>query len=153
MKIIVISDTHTNTNSLQRVIDANPECEIILHAGDGCGDLRRIDRKNKGFISVKGNCDRYEDFDEEEQIIALDGIKIFLTHGHRYNVKSTKELLLAKSMKENARVCIFGHTHILHKNIMNGVLFLNPGSLGYDGSYIILDTENPSDAQIFNINL
>ena len=126
MKIILISDTHGNTRNIEKVIEENPDAEMILHMGDGVNDLRRIDRKNKGFVAVKGNCDRYETVEEDEYTVTLDGIKIFMTHGHRYSAKTTKDLLLAKALTEGAKICCFGHTHIVHRNFVNNVLMLNP---------------------------
>ncbi|MBR6801253.1 MAG: metallophosphoesterase [Eubacteriaceae bacterium] len=153
MKILVISDTHTNTSALQKVIDSHPECELILHMGDGINDLRRVDRKGMGFVAVRGNCDRYETDEEEQHTVKIENIKIFMTHGHRYNVKSTKDLILAKSLRECADVCLFGHTHIAFKEYRNGVLMLNPGSLGYDGRYMIIDTNDLNRVEIFDNNM
>lgn len=151
MKILLISDTHTNTNAIQTVIDANTDADVILHTGDGANDLRRVDRKNIGFVAVKGNCDRYGCDAEDELTIELNGTKIFMTHGHKYSAKSTKELLLAASLKECADICCFGHTHIIHKNEENGVLMLNPGSLGYDGSYMVINTGEGISVEIHKI--
>ncbi len=153
MKIILISDTHTNLRSIENVISQNPDADLILHTGDGANDLRRIDRKNIGFVAVKGNCDRYGCDEEEEIILNMDGIKIFMTHGHKYSAKTTKDLLLAKALKESCRICIFGHTHIVHRDERNGILMLNPGSLGYDGNYMILHTGSEISVEILKISL
>ncbi len=151
MKIILISDTHTNSNAIQKVIDNNPDADMILHTGDGANDMRRVDRKNIGFIAVKGNCDRYGCDEEDELTFTLGNVKFFMTHGHKYSAKQTKDLLLAKSLKEGADVCCFGHTHIVHKNETKGVLMLNPGSLGYDGSYMVIHIKDEITAEIYKI--
>ncbi|MBE6038707.1 MAG: metallophosphoesterase [Anaerofustis stercorihominis] len=144
MKIIVISDTHGNIRAIEEVARNNSDAYIILHLGDGIKDIKAADRNDIGFVAVKGNCDRsYSDeYEEETLCINLDGIRIMMTHGHRYSAKITKDLLLSQALKEHADICLFGHTHIMHDDVQIGVRLLNPGSLGYDGTYIILDTDN-----------
>ena len=70
---------------------------------------------------------------------------LFITHGHRYGVKSGLGALIAQAVKEDADAVIFGHTHepldmtLLpeHTNERFGICLhkplhvFNPGSLGY----------------------
>ena len=71
----------------------------------------------------------------------IDGVKIFITHGHLYSVKQILLELekVAEKYKVNA-VC-FGHTHIPYLNEKLGIKYFNPGALK-DNRYGVLLIEN-----------
>ena len=69
-------------------------------------------------------------------------IKILLTHGHYEHVKFGLERLKLKAKLNEADICIFGHTHERYMMVDQGILFINPGSLGdYHRSYAIYENE------------
>ena len=70
-------------------------------------------------------------------------MKILMTHGHRYGVKSGYGTALAAAKSMGAQVVLFGHTHIPFMEEREGILMLNPGSLrNPDREYAILEIEN-----------
>lgn len=146
MKIALLSDTHRNTKEIDKIIDKLKECDLIIHAGDNFIDSKYIHTMtNKPLMAVKGNCD----FDnvEDEILFNVENYNIFLTHGDKYDVKYNLDKLKQKAKEENANIVIFGHTHVpLHKEI-DGITFINPGSLSIPRevnykSYVLLKIEN-----------
>ncbi len=64
-------------------------------------------------------------------MVEWDGIKIFMTHGHRFRVKQDLYPLLKEARAQNADVAMFGHTHIPHcTQEEDGLWVLNPGAAG-----------------------
>ena len=88
MKIAVFSDTH---GLAQGMIDAVREYrpDQVIHLGDGMRDAQRLSREFPTIpvCTVPGNCD-YDSYDPEYKVVDLGGMKAFLTHGHRYAVRS-----------------------------------------------------------------
>lgn len=123
MKIGLISDTHGLLRD--EVIERLKNCDMIIHAGD-IGDKQIIDRLEK--ISrveyIKGNCDKKEyvkDLDKDK-IIEVYNKKIYIIH----DIKTLDVDLKGK----NIDIVIFGHSH--KKDIYNkdGIIYINPGSVG-----------------------
>ena len=130
MRILVLSDSHHA--SLEN-LDFK-KYDAVIHCGD-YGNSLSILKENHSFY-VKGNCDLYG---EEYLIIHLFGKKIFVTHGHRENVKYGLERLIYRSLEKNADLTLFGHTHEQVCFKEEGILFLNPGS--YPNDYIEITEE------------
>ncbi len=141
MRILVVSDSHSDEYSLMRAIRSQPTAEIVVHCGDGADEASRI-RENfpdKMVISVKGNCDFCSSAPISETFSA-EGVKFFVTHGHAYNVKSTLYNLFCAAKEQEAQVVLFGHTHNPLAIYDDGLYMLNPGSLrGYGGTYGYVD--------------
>ena len=68
---------------------------MTIFCGDGLSSLSDL-MLNKNFYAVKGNCD-FVAFDEELTLEA-EGVKIFVTHGHKYSVIT---LINSGSMSKN----------------------------------------------------
>lgn len=84
------------------------------------------------IVNVRGNCD-YGDFDVPEQrLVEYGGVRILMTHGHRYGVKSGLLRYDMAARENQVDVALFGHTHCAYCEENNGVWLLNPGSCGYD---------------------
>jgi len=77
---------------------------------------------------VRGNCDREKTFPEEVNF-TVDDVKVFVTHGHLFNVKSSMLSLTYRAKELNAQIVCFGHSHILGAEMIDDILFINPGSL------------------------
>lgn len=136
MKILLVSDSHGDYASLDRLANMYPEMDLYLHAGDSEQDEFSI----KPFISVRGNCDHYYDFPNYLVIPSPIG-NIYVQHLP----------FISKSVADEhkAKIVIHGHTHTRRKEDKNGILYINPGSISYardkyDGSYAIIeiDTNN-----------
>ena len=81
------------------------------------------------LLCVRGNCDAYSRSDAEENLLFnADGVRIFMTHGHRYNVKLGYESLANAAHFSGAQLALFGHTHEALETYDDGLYILNPGS-------------------------
>ncbi len=141
MKILVVSDTHGDFYNLKKAVEACRDAEVIIHCGDSRDELEFIKMTNtdKAFYCVKGNCDLGSTLPGEEEIV-IEGKKIFITHGHNYNVKMSLYPLTCAARERNADLVVYGHTHTALADYDDGLHILNPGSLnGYGGSYAVVD--------------
>lgn len=123
MVIGIISDTHGLLR--QEVKENLNDCELIIHGGD-IGKIHIIEQLNKiGKTEfVKGNCDKTIDISivPESKIINIGGNKIYLIHDIG-KIETDSE-------KENIDIIIYGHSHKSNISQKNGILYINPGSVG-----------------------
>lgn len=130
MRIGVISDSHGNIKSIKDALKDMGKIDLLIHLGDYVKDAIKIEKDyNIKVIFVKGNTDRIKDVDEE-QVLDIKGRKIFLTHGHKYNIKHNLQTLFYKSKEKDVDIVLFGHTHIPLYQKHEDIIFLNPGSVG-----------------------
>ena len=120
---LIFSDIHGDRESLQKIKKYASDCSGVFFAGDGLHGIGEI--TDKPFYAVRGNCDF---FGEEQKVVEIDGVKILLTHGHLYGVKSGYLNILMKAKELGVQVVIFGHTHFAEIFNEDGILFINPGS-------------------------
>ncbi len=139
---IVISDTHGNVRALKKLYEIMEETDYVFHLGDFKRDISEFEsRFPKKVYSVYGNCDGYSGEGEVE----IEGVKVFFTHGHDYGVKHGLYSLLSKAQAINAKVVLFGHTHLKQVEDYLGIKFINPGTLqeyspyGLSYAYLIFD--------------
>lgn len=124
--IVVFSDSHgmplpTKLNEVAR------EADFVFFLGDGLNGLGDM-LLHDGFHAVKGNCDAYCGFPDEE-LVQVENVKFLLTHGHEYRVKHDILPLLYRAQELGAQVALFGHTHFADEETEQGVLLLNPGAI------------------------
>lgn len=129
-KVLVISDVHGNKEQLKTLISEN-EFTHIIFCGDMIRDLEEINHPN--IVKVKGNwdewvIDRDNLFDEE---VVVEGVKIFVTHGHRYDVKRGLGGLIRRVEGKGFNLVCYGHTHIQDFEVVNDIAYLNPGAFSY----------------------
>lgn len=129
MRLGLLSDSHGDIYGAKRAIKKMGDVDLLIHLGDYCRDAEKISKEIKrDIIYVRGNCDFSSDV-ETDRIIEFGGKKIFITHGHKYNVKSDYMGLYYKAEEIGADAVLFGHTHTAIVFEMNGILFINPGSV------------------------
>lgn len=131
MLIAIISDTHKNQRSLniakKHIKEAN--VDIIIHLGDCIEDVELLKEGFNGKVYVvEGNCDNLNKYPKED-IIKINGRKIYFTHGDLYGVKHGIDNLKRKGKEVGADIVLFGHTHEPFKEEKNGMLLMNPGSI------------------------
>ena len=62
------------------------------------------------------------------------GVELFMTHGHRHNVKMGLGALLKDARASRGDAVLYGHTHQADcRREPDGLWILNPGSCGYGG--------------------
>ena len=142
MKILIVTDSHGNTNKIYDIISQESP-NIIIWTGDHSWDGEECSFAfpDIKFYIVRGNCDIFDRKFNDNEILDIDGIKIFITHGHLYNVKKEMYTLEAIAERYDVDAVCFGHTHIPHYEEKNGIKYFNPGALK-DNRYGVLLIEN-----------
>lgn len=137
-KILIVSDSHGSNDLLRYAIGQQLPFDLLIHAGDVEGDIDEIlPKKFRDYkvVCVRGNCDWGNRYNSSELIpIKGDGWhrNIFVTHGHRYGVRSDDGALLYEARKQLADVVIYGHTHVPEcYEAEDGLLVINPGSVAH----------------------
>ena len=145
MKILVMSDSHASLRFMRRSIEALKP-DTVIHLGDYYDDAEALAEEypHLVFHQVPGNCDQYRCSPFAPRILnyAVGGVKLYMTHGHKHQVKSTISLLLADARKSGSQAALYGHTHIAdcHREA-DGLWVLNPGSCGSAaGSVGVIET-------------
>lgn len=145
MRILIIGDTHAQDDIFLRVLSKERGFDVLLHTGDFEGS-EMVYRELSGtpFYYVAGNNDFFTEA-PFERVIELESCRIYMTHGHRYNVFETNEEVLREAARRHARIAVYGHSHYPVAEVKRGILLLNPGSLawprqeGRRPSYIVLE--------------
>ena len=158
MKIGVISDSHGDFAVLERIVVQSEPVDLWLHGGDYCKDGMYLSELTGLPVTiVSGNCDRtHTAF--PDQFLDIAGKHIWMTHGHRYNVKDGVEELIWWAKQYHADVVVYGHTHVAYCQLHEGILIMNPGSpkaprAGTKPSYGIIHISDTGkiDGQIIDI--
>lgn len=127
MRYLVVSDNHGDRDILVNLLDRyQQEVDVFFHCGDS--ELPSEDQLWSHFHVVKGNCDYVSGF-EEKQVSDTGIDKIFMTHGHLSNVRLGLTQLAIEAKAKGATMVFFGHTHQIGCEMVEGVLYLNPGSI------------------------
>ena len=143
MEILVVSDTHGDYVTFDKLVRSKPKAEVVIHCGDGSDDFDIVKKSypDKMFIGVRGNCDWGCDKPYTE-IRTIESKKFFITHGHLQSVKYGLGGLKAAAHEEKADIVLFGHTHEAHIEYDDGVWIMNPGSLlRYGCSYGLIEIQ------------
>ena len=146
MKILVMSDSHSALAFMRRCIEA-VEPDAMIHLGDHYDDAEAISEEYPDIpmYHVPGTCDRYRCPPNvmEVQLVTLDRVRLFLTHGHLQKVKHYTSQLLADGRRTRAHAVLYGHTHVPNcYQEPDGLWVLNPGSCGYYGGTVgLIETE------------
>jgi len=144
-KLLALSDTHGSVAALKAVLDwakaRTPPNDTICAAvflGDGISDLRRTADASGFFCEWKlvgGNND-YDVSLPEAAVFDFAENRFFICHGHRHSLYGGCHTLVAAARGANANVALFGHTHVPSRRTENGILLINPGSIGRPRSRI-----------------
>lgn len=148
MKIGVVADTHSHEIPLQLIKDFE-KVDLIIHGGDFCS-IKDLDIfKRIGEVkAVYGNMDDQALVKKLPQrlIFDVEGLKIGVIHGCG-SAQKNLEYVQEQFKKEKVDIVIFGHSHMPVEKIIDGVLYLNPGSptdtiLTPYRSYMLLEIKN-----------
>lgn len=126
MQILVMSDTHGDSDVIEKVRGFYPKVDTYIHCGDS--ELPFSHKALDGMKKVRGNCDIDQAF-PDEAVFDIEDVTVLVTHGHLYNVKTSILSLSYRAKEVDAQIVCFGHSHILAAEMIEDVLFLNPGSL------------------------
>lgn len=166
MKYLIVSDIHGDFHSADIIINKFNElkCDYIICLGDVLYHGPRNDLPNgyapkeviklfnryaDKFICINGNCDAEVDqmvlnFKIHKSLdLELNGISFHLEHGHHLD-----------EYFGHPQAILYGHTHVKKIENLDGIYYLNPGSIslpkdGLLGSYMVLDN---NEITLFDIN-
>lgn len=133
MKILLVSDSHRDNDSLALLIKKHPNMTLYLHAGDSEASEFEI----SPFISVKGNCDFFYSH-PDYRLIPTDFGPLLIAHKPsdvRKRISQYQPVIL-----------VYGHTHVPAIEVEGTRAFINPGSIAYPRSkygstYMVLEIE------------
>lgn len=147
MKALVFSDSHGKYLNIKNAIELHKSnTDAVIFLGDGIKDIERIKDSYPqiAFFIVKGNCDFMANEYENERVITLGSSRVLICHGHTLNAKSTYLRLTLRAIELECGAVFFGHTHEPYDDLYDAndkrVHLFNPGSIGYNGSYGIINT-------------
>lgn len=145
MKLLVISDSHSNIANLKAVMEIGKKAGVkaVIHCGDW-SDLKSFDTVLSFGIpiySVLGNADIDPDledalraeckkFDPHFLKIEIDGRRIALVHN----------IVNCKLKIENLDVIFSGHLHSKEEKIVNWTKFVRPGALINGINFAVYET-------------
>jgi uncharacterized protein len=117
LRIAVLSDTHNRLPA--HVVEAVRAADEIWHLGDVMerkviADLAKLERPLR---VVRGNCDTCEEWPETERFVVF-GCRIHLEH------------IPPRKPPIDTDLFLHGHTHVPRDEVIRGVRFLNPGTVG-----------------------
>ena len=117
----LISDTHGLLR--KEVIENLNDCDLIIHTGD-IGKIEVIEslKKISQVEYIRGNCDKDKNIAKEDKIIDVYNKRMYLIH----DISKIKVDL----KKENIDIVIYGHSHKHNIYEDDGILYINPGSVG-----------------------
>ena len=161
MRVVVISDIHGSAFYAEKIVEImkkeNPDKLVLL------GDLYYHGPRNPlpkeynplqvahilnsykdKIIAIKGNCDAEVDEMISEfpmknfDTLKINDKKIFLTHGHKYNIDSWPA--------EDFSIMLYGHFHMGFIHEEKGKIFANPGSISLPknntkNTYLIVEND------------
>ncbi len=147
MKILVLSDSHSSRGFMRLCLEKTKP-NAVIHLGDHYADGETLSEEYPQYAmyQVPGNCDQHRGFirDPEVRVEKVCGIWLYMTHGHRHNVKLSRYALIADARAAKVQAVLYGHTHQAdcHREA-DGLWVLNPGAAGsYGGSCGLLEVED-----------
>ncbi len=147
MKLLICSDVHGDLDSCERMLAAfeREGADKLVLLGDILyhgprndlpptyspkGVISLLNSMKSKIIAVRGNCDAEVDqmvldfpIMADYARLELDGLSVFVTHGHHHNTTTPPAL-------EKGEIMLHGHTHILKiEEFGNENFYINPGSV------------------------
>lgn len=129
--VAIISDTHAVLDD--RIAALIRECDYAVHAGDVCGEavLEAMQPKTGEVYAVAGNNDVYLHGDSlpQQTRLELNTGAIAIEHGHLHGMSKPCHDSLRKAHPD-ARVVVYGHTHVMLQDKSQQPWVVNPGAAG-----------------------
>lgn len=147
MKYLIVSDIHGSLPALNQVLSfyKDQQCDLLCILGDILnygprnglpegldpkGIAEKLNAMADEIIAIRGNCDSEVDqmlldfpILSDYTLIADNGKRLFLTHGHTYN---------EEKLPKGKHDCFFyGHTHLWKLEQQEGKVICNTGSVTF----------------------
>lgn len=157
MKILIVSDTHRCLDDFRKAAKKTAPLDLVIHCGD-CEGTEDYFGNIAGcpVEIVAGNNDFFSDLPQEREFF-LGRYKVWVIHGHRYNVTFEDKRIRKEARSRNIDILMYGHTHMPVVDIGPDLIAINPGSLSYPRqngrhrSFIIMELAKDGEAH-FTIN-
>ncbi len=156
MKVLVVSDSHRDTQSVIDVIEKEKP-EMLIHLGDLETDTSEIEKAMQvpvhPCVFIRGNCDGYERNLKPVAVFDLCGHRFFCTHGHSQGVYMSYDNLIYSAEENDCDIALFGHIHQPVDETFGDVRILNPGSIsrprgGSRKSYIVMEMSEDGEYSV-----
>jgi len=122
MLIGIISDIHRHLPEAAK--QALRDCDVIINAGDTCSPAIMTELECIApTVSVYGNCDHFYDYGPTVHDVArpsFEGVRFYVVH---------RPEDIPAELPKGTRIVVHGHTHVPREEEIDGVLYLNPGSV------------------------
>jgi hypothetical protein len=145
-RILILSDSHGNTDRCMQLVERyKGNIDAVIHAGDYARDAEDIESvyDDIPIYYVCGNTDLFS-MAASEKLVEIDGLRIFIAHGHEYRVKyeSDYRTIAERARQLGASLCVFGHTHKAYNDTDGKLTLVNPGSIQFGGTYAVAEIED-----------
>ncbi|MCR5391152.1 MAG: metallophosphoesterase [Lachnospiraceae bacterium] len=156
MKVLVVSDSHRDTQSVIDVIEKEKP-EMLIHLGDLETDTSELEAAMQvpvhPCVFIRGNCDGYERNLKPVAVFDLCGHRFFCTHGHSQGVYMSYDNLIYSAEENDCDIALFGHIHQPVDETFGDVRILNPGSIsrprgGSRKSYIVMEMSEDGEYSV-----
>ena len=172
MKILLLSDTHGDLHTTKQILQQHTDVDVKIHLGDVGFPLQELD----DCTVVKGNHDSNR-YLPQELHLSLENREVLCLHGNLFDDETVQEVLSRKDVAQEdiMDVCteilhtklasyakrkgcdtvFYGHTHHACFLEMDGVLFVNPGSVSFGVSKntyaLVTIHQKEMDVQFYSI--
>jgi putative phosphoesterase len=162
MLVVVMSDTHGELDNLKsilpRIREINPD--LVMHLGDNYEDAELL--RDFPLLRVPGVYESYYSKPEVPNriILNLSGWLSLLTHSHLRHENDLpwdpdpQDLVRRKAVD----LIIHGHTHIPRAELIEGVVYINPGHMkkedkkGYPPTFSVIEAEEELKVRIIELS-
>jgi putative phosphoesterase len=133
LRLVVVSDTHSEPHPAMGARIAELAPHTILHAGD-IGDLEVLDALAKfaPVHAVRGNIDVLAPDLPDVLVLTIAApapLRILMTHIALYGAK-LRAPVARMAQAEGAQLVVCGHSHVPFIGRDHGLTVFNPGSIG-----------------------
>lgn len=141
-RVLVVSDSHGDGLAVEEALAREKQAKTVIHLGDGAAEAMRLANMypDRTWHIVRGNCDSTYDV-PVQQVVTIEGQKLYLTHGFAEHVKSGLLRLSFAAREREVQAALYGHTHIPATDFYEGMLLLNPGSIAQRRTYCVLEID------------
>ncbi|QIL50890.1 YfcE family phosphodiesterase [Weissella coleopterorum] len=160
MDYLLVSDIHGDRTILEKIVNHyHDQVHAMFFNGDS--ELSADDELFRQIQPVIGNMD-FDELFPDDRLYGDRWIKIYQTHGHLYHTEASLNQIRTHVATLDADVVTLGHTHQLGAEIIDGKLFINPGSISLPrgpyaylkGTYAILSVQTDNlQVQFYNREL
>jgi putative phosphoesterase len=132
VKIGVFADTHIYSlkEIPQPFLASLKGLDLVIHLGDFvCPELADYLKSCNNFYGIAGNHDPHtiKSMLPSQDVIEINGKRLGLMHGYWFPL-FCQHRSLARFKKDKVDAILYGHTHVIRNEIVNNILFFNPGS-------------------------